>query len=144
MSEQQLYGAQILSATIDQGGLCPAHRMRCIHCRIEANLGDPGMYDACILPRRQMRGLGSDTTGKQEILGLQLCCPDPSQQSILGLVRDFELDRTLGLLLHHDSARGNPGPMRNVTNAQLDQVASSELAVDAEMNSASSLSRFPN
>jgi hypothetical protein len=57
--------------------------MRCIHCRIEANLRDPRMYDPCVLPRRQMGRLGSGATREEKILGLQLCCANPSWQASL-------------------------------------------------------------
>jgi hypothetical protein len=47
-----------------------------------------------------MSRLGSRATGKEKIIGLQLCCTDPSLQGFLGLVCDFELHRTVRLLLH--------------------------------------------
>jgi hypothetical protein len=46
------------------------------------------------------------------------------------LLGDFELHWTLGLLLHDDRAGANAIAMRYVSNAQPDQIASPQLAVD--------------
>ena len=53
------------------------------------------------------------------IPGLQLLRGCKVSSGFFGLACDFELNRTLGLLQHHDSSGGDRGPMRNVANAQL-------------------------
>jgi hypothetical protein len=52
--EQQLHGAQVLRATIDQRGFGPPERVGSVACPVQSQLVDPGTYDSGVLPRRQM------------------------------------------------------------------------------------------
>jgi hypothetical protein len=49
---------------------------------------------------------------------------------LAGLLGDLELNWTLGVLLHDDRAGANAIAMRNVSNAQPDQIASAQPAID--------------
>jgi hypothetical protein len=49
------------------------------------------------------------------------------------LLGDFKLHRALGLLLHDDRSRADAITMRNVSDAQPDQIASTQLAVDGQV-----------
>jgi hypothetical protein len=52
--EQQLHGAEILRATIDQRGFSPPERVRSVARPVQSQLLDPGIHDPGVLPRRQM------------------------------------------------------------------------------------------
>src|ERR1700687_5539028 len=56
MAEEQLYGAQILRAAIDQRGFRASQCMGSISGRVEPDLPHPPADDPRVLPCRQMRG----------------------------------------------------------------------------------------
>jgi hypothetical protein len=72
-------------------------------------------------------------TGEQEAVRVQPGRLDPRFQRLAGRRRDLELDRPLGLLLKHHCARGQPVTVAHVADAQLDQVAGAQLAVDPQI-----------
>jgi hypothetical protein len=55
MAEEQLHGAEVLRAAIDQRRLCPAHRVGAVRGVIQSDRCDPSMRQARILTRRNMR-----------------------------------------------------------------------------------------
>jgi hypothetical protein len=57
---------------------------------------------------------------------------DPRLQGIRDGRRDLELDRALGLVLQDDAARCNLIPATNLSDLQGDQIAATQLAVDAQ------------
>jgi len=54
MSEEQLYGAKVLGAPIDQGRLRPAHRVRSIVGAVQSQVFNPMLEDPCVLPGSEM------------------------------------------------------------------------------------------
>ena len=69
---------------------------------------------------------------------------DPGLQDVPGCLRDLELDRSLRQMLHDDGARRHLVAMTHVPDLERDEVASAQLAVDAEVeqgNRASSRTR---
>ena len=99
---------------------------------VEPRILDPGMDDASVLPRREMR-LGSETAREQ-------VAPVPEfelRQLIMdrgpGLLHDFELDRSPCLFLDHGATVSHPAAGAYVVDLQVDEIATSELAVDREV-----------
>jgi hypothetical protein len=52
--EQQLHGAEVLRATIDQGGFSAPECVRSVARPVQSQLIHPGIHDPGVLPRRQM------------------------------------------------------------------------------------------
>ena len=67
---------------------------------------------------------------KQWLLRSQFGVSDPSPDRISGLLRDLELHRTLGLLLQNNRPGCDATHVADVSDAQLDQITGSKLAVD--------------
>ena len=74
-----------------------------------------------------------ESAGKEEVFRLQASLLDPRLQGIPGGRRDFELDRALGLVLQDDSSRLDLIPMAYVADLQSDEIAATQLAVDAQV-----------
>ena len=74
-----------------------------------------------------------DTAREEMIIGLEPGTADPMRHRLAGLLGDFELHWALGLLLHDDRPRANAIAVRDVSNAQPDQIASAQLAVDGQV-----------
>jgi hypothetical protein len=70
VAKQQLHGAQVLGATVDQRRLGSPHRMRAVLSGIETKFLDPAPENSSVLPRAQV-WRGVDAAREQEILGLQ-------------------------------------------------------------------------
>jgi arylamine N-acetyltransferase len=58
-------------------------------------------------------------------------CPSPHRLS--GGLCNFELNGTLGFLLHDYGARHNVVPVRDITDLQLNEIAAAKLAVNREI-----------
>ena len=58
---------------------------------------------------------------------------DPGEDRFSGRLRDFELHRPLGFLLHDDRARGDPIAMGDITDAQLHEIAAAQFAVERQI-----------
>ena len=71
---------------------------------------------------------------EQEVVGLQPRGLDPRLRGVTGSRRDLELNGSLGLVLHHDSPRGDLVAVANVADLERNEVASAELAVDAKID----------
>jgi hypothetical protein len=59
--------------------------------------------------------------------------PNPSDDGLTCLLREFKLHRTLGFLLHDYRARSDDTSVTHVPHTQLHQIARSQLAVDGEV-----------
>jgi hypothetical protein len=70
------------------------------------------------------------STWKQEIILCQASTANPRSERLPRLLRDFELNGPLGLLLHDDCPRSNALAVRNVPHAQLHEITRSKLAID--------------
>jgi hypothetical protein len=74
-----------------------------------------------------------EPAGEEEVIRLQASLLDPRLQGIPGGLRDLELNWALGLVLHDDGARRHLVTMTNVSNLQGNEVAATQLAVDAQV-----------
>lgn len=101
--EERLNSTQVLGSTVDERRLRPAHRVRTVIGAVQSKLIDPVPKDAGVLPGAQMWG-GAKAAGKQEVLGPQLSLLDPSLKRLPSCLREFELHRALGLVLHDDGS----------------------------------------
>jgi len=78
---------------------------------------------------------------EQEIVRLQPCSRDP--HGVTGSRRDLELNGSLGLVLHHDSPRGDLVAVADVADLERNEVAPAELAVGSIQRSAPLLGLIP-
>jgi hypothetical protein len=74
-----------------------------------------------------------EPTREQVVIRAQAAGLDPRGQVISGLLGDFKLHRTLRLLLHQYRARGDHISMTYVPNAQPDEIARPQLAIDGQV-----------
>ena len=74
-----------------------------------------------------------EPAGEEEVLRLQPGQLDPGLQGVPGGLRYLELHRALGLVLHDDGPRCHLVSMAHVPDFEGDEVASSQLAVDAQV-----------
>ena len=73
------------------------------------------------------------TAGEKELIRLQMCRGNPRRNRLPGLLGDLKLHRPLGLLLHDNRARTDPTALYDIVNVESDQIASSQLAVDGQV-----------
>src|SRR6516164_2539238 len=99
---------------------------------VEPSTLDPGMDDASVLPSREMR-LGSKTAREQVAPIPELDLRQPVMDRGPGLLHDFELDRSPRLFLDHGATVSHPAAGAYVVDLQADEIATSELAVDREV-----------
>src|SRR4030095_3030958 len=74
-----------------------------------------------------------DPAGEQEVLRLQLGLLDPLLHGIPSCRSDLELHRALRLVLHHHGAGCHLIAVADVPDLEANEVAATELAVDAEI-----------
>ena len=130
--EQELHGPEVLGALVDQRRLGAPHRMRAVVGGVEAQLPDPAAEDARVLPCAEVRRSVLPAR-EQEVLGPQARLLDPPLHGLAGHAGDLELNRALRLVLHHDGPGRDLVPVTDVPDSQADQVAASQLAVDAQV-----------
>jgi hypothetical protein len=99
---------------------------------VQADCGNPRPDDSRVLPGRQMGGQ-SYPARKQIVLGFQSRVSDPGEDRFSGRLRDFELNRSLRFLLHDDCTRSDSIAMCDVANAQLNEIAAAQFAVDRQI-----------
>jgi hypothetical protein len=58
---------------------------------------------------------------------------NPGEDRFAGRLRDLKLNRPLGLLLHDDRARSDPITVGDITDAQLQEIAAAQLAVERQI-----------
>ena len=90
------------------------------------------MHDPGVLSRRNMRRFG-EATRKQVLLRLQLRLLDPGGDRSPRRLGQFKLHRPLGLSLHDHRPGQDLVAVRDVANAQIDEIAAAQLAVDREV-----------
>src|ERR1700730_2735411 len=99
---------------------------------VEPRTLDPGMDDASVLPSREMR-LCSETAREQVAPVPEFDLRQPIMDRGPGLLHNFELDRSPCLFLDHGTAVSHPAASAYVVDLQADEIATSELAVDREV-----------
>jgi hypothetical protein len=90
------------------------------------------MDDASVLPGREVRS-GSETAREQVALVPEFDFRQPITDRGPGLLHDFELDRSPCLFLDHGATVSHPAAGAYVVDLQADEIATSELAVDREV-----------
>jgi hypothetical protein len=73
----------------------------------------------------------SDSAGEQAIVGSQAGAFDPLNNRFSCLLGDLELNGSLCLLLRDNGSGSDSIAVRYIADAQLHEIASSELAVDS-------------
>lgn len=129
MAERDLDGCQVFGASVDQRRLGSSQGVRAIDCRIETDGAHPLTYDPRVLAGRNMRRF-SQTAGEQVLLRLQMCSFDPCGDGRSGQLGQFELHGTLGFSPHDHCAGQYLVAVRHFTNAQVHEIAATQLAVD--------------
>jgi hypothetical protein len=90
------------------------------------------MDDASVLPSREVRS-GSETAREQVAPVPEFDLRQPIMDRGPGLLHDFELDRSPCLFLDHGATVSHPAASAYVVDLQADEIATSELAVDREV-----------
>ncbi|MDN4592037.1 hypothetical protein DBA29_26500 [Xenophilus aerolatus] len=126
MAQEKLHGAEILGLSVDERCLGATHRVRAVVRRIQAQLLDPVVENSGVLAGAKMRRVVYPA-GEQKVLRPQTCCLDPLLDGITCGAGDLELHRTLGLLLHDDSARGDLLAVADVMDLERNEVTSTQL-----------------
>src|ERR1700726_832527 len=132
MPEEKLHRPQVASLLVDLRRLCSPHRMRTVSGAVEPRTLDPGMNDPCILSCRQVRPRVE--AAREEVLSIpRLDLGKPGSDRGSGLFGDFELDRSVCLFLNDGRAVSDPAGRTDIVDLQPDEVASSKLAIDCEI-----------
>lgn len=93
---------------------------------------DPRVLTGAEMRRRM------DSAGEQKVLGLQLHLPDPGQQRVSSRRGDFELHRSLDLMLHDHDASRDLVSVADIPDLECDKVAATQIAVNAQVEAVSS------
>jgi hypothetical protein len=115
VAEQQLHGSEVLSASIDQRGFSPSHRMGPILGTIQTKLIHPVPENPSVLPGSEVGGI-VEPARKKKVVGFQCRLLDPRLQGLSGDSRDLELHWALGLVLHDDGSVGHLIAMGHVAD----------------------------
>jgi hypothetical protein len=91
--------------------------VRAVRRRIEANSLDPAVDDPRVLACAQVRRF-VNPAGEEVAVRPQASLFDPRPQNLSGRRCNFELDRTLRLLLQHDRPPCHPITVTHVADAQ--------------------------
>ncbi len=119
VAEQELDRPDVLRAPVNQGRLCPAHRVGPVDLGFQPDRGHPGIHNAGVLPRRQMRRLMYPTR-EQVLVGLQLGLGNPGRHGSSGGLGYLELHRTLRLVLHYHRPRHDLVAVRDIPHPERD------------------------
>jgi hypothetical protein len=106
--------------------------MRAVFRRVETELLDPALENARVVTSGEVRRV-VDAARKQEVLGRQPRLLDPLLRRVSSDLGDLELNRSLGLVLHHQGSRRYSIAVANVPDLQAHQVATAQLAVDSQV-----------
>src|ERR1019366_7871385 len=121
MPEQKLDRAKISGASIDQGDLRPAERVRAIHRGIQSDRPGPLVHETRVVPGGK-RFVLSDPTWKQILARSSIALPDPLQDCFARLFGYLELDGTTGLLLHDHGPLPDASAQQHGVDPQPDQL----------------------
>jgi hypothetical protein len=132
MSKQQLDRAQVTGHPIDQGSLRSPHRVGAEGTWLKPDGSHPPANRPGILTRGEMRDVVE--SGREEMTGPRhLGLGTPRADRLPRQISDFELDRMTGLALRDRHAFTDDASDHEVRNLQADQIASTKLAVDCEI-----------
>jgi hypothetical protein len=74
-----------------------------------------------------------NAAGEEEVVRLQVCELDPVLNRVTSRCRDLELDGTLGLVLHHNSPRGQLAAVADIPDFESYEITAAKLAVDSQV-----------
>ena len=114
VAEQYLYRAEVLGSSVDQRDLRAPHRVSSVRMRLQARLLDPAMNDPRVLSSRKVRRRVTSAREKVTVTS-ELSSAHPFADGIARLLRNLELNRARGLLLHHRRATRDLFTMRDVS-----------------------------
>src|SRR6516164_6199780 len=133
MLQQELHCAQVAGATINECSLGSAQRMCAEQAWVEPDAGDPLADQPSILPCRNS-SVAAATAGKEVLTRLPVGGSHVVVDCLTGLLSHLEPDRLAGLLLTHGRAIGGMSVRRHIFHLETDDVAASQLAIDARLN----------
>ena len=132
MAKEQLAGSDIAGSLVDQRDLRTAQAVRIEGRRVQADQGDPTVYQPTIMARRKM--LPKPTPAwKQTVTGSQLARSPPSRESLARRRGDLERDRPAGLALADGRSETYGVAQVDVAHAQADEITPAQLAVDGKV-----------
>jgi hypothetical protein len=111
--------------------------MRRVLQRVEADAADPLRDEAGVLPRGQM-GIGAAPAGEQALAGAAAGGTQVLVERMARHLGQLEADGPTGLALADGRAVDGVAVGRHVVDAQRDQIAAAQLAVDGEVEQARS------
>ena len=132
MTEQDLHRAQVARRLVDDRGFGASKGVSTVILGLEADADDPLANEAGILPRAHVPHIVV-TAWEDEIVQCAATALEPSEQGLAGRLDKLELHGSFRLLLHHDRAIPNATAGNDVANADLDHIATAQLAVDREV-----------
>src|SRR6516225_7287215 len=100
---------------------------------VEPDAGDPLADQPSILPCRNS-SVAAATAGKEVLTRLLVGGSDVVVDGLKGLLGHLEPDRLAGLLLAHRRAIDSMSVRRHIFHLETDDVAASQLAIDARLN----------
>jgi len=106
--------------------------MRPIVLPAQSDPGDPLINKTSILPSADMIGM-IDPTWKDEVVERAAAAFEPCQNAAASGFKELELNRSPGLLLNDDRAGTNPATADEIADLDFNDVASSELTIDCEI-----------
>jgi hypothetical protein len=132
VAKEQLDGAQIAGAPVDQSCFGSAKRVRTELQRVKTDAGDPPTDQPSVLPgRKSIRAIA--TSREQNVTALPGRHPQIIVESLAGLLSQFKADWATSLLLAHRRAVEGIAIRGHVINSNRNHVAASQLAIDSEV-----------
>jgi hypothetical protein len=106
--------------------------VRTIKAWIQADVGQPAIQQARILPGRQMP-INTLAAREEKLRRRPSCRFEVGIDCLASLLGEFKLDGTPGLLLPHAGAINRVAARGNISNPEADQIAAAQFAVNAEV-----------
>lgn len=106
--------------------------MRAVLFCLQADTRDPFAHETGVLPRAHVPHIV--VPGREDVIIERATAAfKPGEQGSAGWLNQFELDRTLGFLLHHEGTISYAAARNNVADPDFDHVATAKFAVDGEI-----------
>jgi hypothetical protein len=132
MPKKQLNRSKIFRSTVDERRFRPPHRMCSVSRGVQTDRFQPPDNDARVLAGRQVWRV-MDSAREQVLASGQLLPVDPGKHRLPGLLRNFELNGPAGLALHNYRTVKDASALRDVVDAQTDQITAAQLAIDSKV-----------
>lgn len=132
VAEQDLNGAEIACCFVDDRRLGAPERVRSVLLRLEADADHPLVHQAGVLARAHVRHVVVSAR-ENVVVERAAAALQPSSHRFPGSLHQLELDGSLRLLLHDYCASAHAPTRNDIANADLDLVATAQLAIDSEV-----------